>query len=137
MKAKQFLLIAITALVMIPMGAQADEYKPDSVFPPGAMQVAAPGSSAPELIEEARELGGDITTLRKKAMHDTSMKAFGSALQRYESVRNALVKQLALLEEAIDIADDTRVRIQAIREYDRVEKEVVAAKRFLAILDIQ
>ena len=137
MKTMQFFLIAIAALVTFPFLAQADEIQQPGVFPPGAMEVAAPGASAADLIQEARELGGDISSLRKKAMQDTSMKAFGSALQRYESVRNALVKQLALLEEAIDVADDSRVRIQAIREYDRVEKEVVAAKRFLAILDIQ
>ena len=137
MKTNRIFLIAITALLTFPLLAQADDTKHDAVFPPGAMQIAAPGASAAELIQEARDLGADISSLREKAMHDTSMKAFGSALQRYESVRNALVKQLALLEEAIDVADDTRVRIQAIREYDRVEKEVVAAKRFLAILDIQ
>ena len=137
MKTKRIFLIALTVFVTFPILAQAEGRPAETVFPPGSMEIAAPGSSAAELIQEARELGTDISALRHKAMQDTSMKAFGSALQRYESVRNALVKQLALLEEAIDVADDSRVRIQAIREYDRVEKEVVAAKRFLAILDIQ
>ena len=127
----------MVGLLMLPGAVQANGAPANAVFPPGSMQQAAPNASASELIREARDLSLDINTLREAALQDTSMKAFGSALERYEAVRNALVKQLSLLEEAIDVADDTRVRIQAIREYDRVEKEVVAAKRFLAILDIQ
>ena len=137
MKTIQFILAAVVGLLVLPGMVHAETSARTVVFPPGAMQQAAPSASASDLIKEARGLSVDIKTLREEAMHDTSMKAFGSALERYEAVRDALVKQLSLLEEAIDVADDTRVRIQAIREYDRVEKEVVAAKRFLAILDIQ
>ena len=107
------------------------------VFPPGAMEMAPPTPGAFELIREARELTAEIDELRTLAMKDTSVRAFGSALERYTQVRDSLVKQLGLLEEAIDVADNPRLRIQAIREYDRVEREVTDAKRFLAILDVK
>ena len=107
------------------------------VFPPGAIEIAPPSAGAFELIREARELTVEIDELRSLALRDTSVRAFGSALERYTLVRDSLVKQLELLEEAIDVADNSRIRIQAIREYDRVEREVADAKRFLAILDVK
>jgi len=117
--------------------AIADTQGQERVCPPGAAEMAPPSAGAFDLIAEARGLSLEINELRALAMRDTSVRAFGSALERYSLVRDSLVKQLELLEEAIDVADSTQLRIQAIREYDRVEREVSDAKRFLAILDVK
>ena len=127
----------ILVLGLVAMASTAHADTQEQVFPPGASEMAPPSAGAFELIREARELTGEIDELRNQAMRDTSVRAFGSALERYSLVRDSLVKQLELLEEAIDVADNTRLRIQAIREYDRVEREVADAKRFLAILDVK
>lgn len=109
----------------------------DAVFPAGSALVEPPSQSAMELIREAKELAEETSSLRALALQDTSLGAFGSALQRYSQVHESLVRQLVLLEEAIEVADNGSLRIQAIRAYDRVEREAVDAKRFLAILEVR
>jgi hypothetical protein len=127
----------ILVLGVMAMSGTAIAETQERVCPPGAAEMALPSAPAFELIREARQLSIEINELRSLAMRDTSLRAFGSALERYTLVRDSLVKQLVLLEEAIDVADNSRLRIQAIKEYDRVEREVAEAKRFLAILDVK
>ena len=129
--------ILVLGVAALSGNAMAETQGQERVCPPGAAEMAPPSAGAFELIREARGLTVEIDELRAQAMRDTSLRAFGSALERYSLVRDSLVKQLDLLEEAIDVADNSRIRIQAIREYDRVEREVTDAKRFLAILDVK